>query len=105
MKTFQEFLEESISRQHQQIKLRLMQLLNKHKDSPEKREIYKDMLAKYIEKQKPEYPDYYGRENARKDKYLNPSNRPSSFPELSSIPTPSKSPKKIKKQKALGEFG
>lgn len=104
MKTFQEFLEEAVSRQHQQIKMRLAHLIIQHKNDPEKMKPYKDMLKRYIEKQKPEYPEYPNRQAARQDKFLIPSTRSSSFPELSKIPTLTQNPNKIRKQKVLGEI-
>lgn len=104
MKTFQEFLEEAISRQHQQIKVRLAHLIKQHENDPEKKEIYKNILNTRLEKQRPEYPDYEGRESARKDKYLIPSYRTSSFPKLAGQSTQTKNSKKLRKQKALGEI-
>jgi hypothetical protein len=102
MKTFKQFLEEATT--HQRIKTRLANLINLHRDSPEKVKEYKEMLKTYIQKEKPSSPDYEGREVARKDKNLIPTGRESSFPELSGVPTVTQNPKKIRKQRALGEI-
>jgi len=101
-KTFHQFLLEASS--HQNTKSRILQLMVMHQNDPEKYKTYKNMLKTYNVKEKPTSPDYSGRESARKDKHLIPSERTSSFPELSGVSTISKDPKKIRKQKALGEL-
>jgi hypothetical protein len=81
------------------------ELMNKHRDNPDKREIYKTLLKRARERLKDKSPyDYPGRESARKDKVLIPSGRTSSFPELSGISTITKNPKKLRKQRALKEL-
>ena len=75
------------------------------KDDPEKIKGYKNLLNKIREREEPNQKlDYLGRESARRDKYFIPSHRTSSFPELSGIKTVTKSPKKLRKQKAIGEI-
>lgn len=102
MKTFKQFLDEATT--HQRIKTRLANLINLHRNSPEDFEKYRKMLKNYIQKEKPSSPDYEGREVARKDKKLIPTGREGSFPELAGISAVTQNPKKLKKQRALGEI-
>ncbi len=98
MKTFKQFLcEASIT---QRLKIATAKLIKKNGNNP----VYKTLLDRIRERQAPPYPDYPGREFARKDKTLIPAGRTSSFPELAGISTITKNPKKLRKQKALGEF-
>jgi hypothetical protein len=101
MKTFQEFLYEASTTQR--LKIATAKLIAKNPDNPDN-SVYKTLLDRIRERQAPLYPDYPGRESARKDKTLIPSGRTSSFPELEGISTTTKNPKKLKKQKALGEI-
>ena len=98
MKTFKQFLYEASTTQR--LKIATAKLITKNP----KNSIYKTLLDRIKERQAPIYPDYLGRESARKDKTLIPSGRTSSFPELEGISTITKNPKKLRKQKALGEF-
>lgn len=101
-KTFKEFVEQaSIT---QRLKIKTSEMLKKHQDNPEKLKVYRNLLKKIRERQKPSSIDYPGRTSARRDKNLIPSHRTSSFPELSGISTITKNPKKIRKQRALGEI-
>ena len=101
MKTFKQFLcEASIT---QRLKIATAKLIAKNPKNP-KNPVYKTLLDRIRERQAPLYPDYPGRESARKDKTLIPSGRTSSFPELEGISTRTKNPKKLRKQKALGEL-
>jgi hypothetical protein len=102
LKTFKEFLEESaIARK---ILDRAMVLANQNKNNSEKFKTYIDLIRKTKKRLDNKEEDYPGRTSARKDKYLIPSNRTSSFPELSGISTRTKNPKKLRKQRALGEI-
>ena len=98
MKTFREFLYEASTTQR--LKIATAKLIAKNPKNP----VYKTLLDRIRERQAPPYPDYPGREFARKDKTLIPAGRTSSFPELAGISTITKNPKKLRKQKALGEF-
>lgn len=98
MKTFKQFLYEASTTQR--LKIATAKLIAKNP----KNSVYKTLLGRIKERQAPIYPDYPGRETARKDKTLIPSGRTSSFPELEGISTITKNPKKLRKQKALGEF-
>lgn len=103
MKTFRQFCEQS------EITKRLLrksgELLKSHKDNPSKVEIYKKLIKSIRSRlSSNDGIDYPGRTAARRDKYLIPSHRTSSFPELSGISTKTKNPKKLRKQKALGEI-
>lgn len=103
MKTFKQFILEATATE------RLVQqsakLIKSSQDNPEKLKIYKNLLKRSLERLRPKDPiDYPGREAARKDKYLIPSGRTSSFPELENIPTITKNPKKLRKQRALKEI-
>ena len=98
MKTFKQFLCEASTTQR--LKIATEKLIAKNPKNP----VYKTLLDRIREKQAPPYPDYPGREFARKDKTLIPAGRTSSFPELAGISTITKNPKKLRKQKALGEF-
>ena len=98
MKTFKQFLYEASATQR--LKIATAKLIAKNPDNS----VYKTLLDRIRERQAPLYPDYPGRESARKDKTLIPSGRTSSFPELEGISTRTKNPKKLKKQKALGEI-
>jgi len=102
MKTFQEFLKEA--KATQRLKMRAAQLVAKHKDNPEKLEIYKNLLNKIRERQSSSDYDYSDRESARQDKRLIPSFRMSSHPKEDNPSTQTKNPKKIRKQKAIGEL-
>ena len=102
MKTFSQFLFEASTTQR--LKLRAAQLIVKHKDNPEKSRVYKDFLNKIREKESSSYPDYPGRESARRDKRLIPSHRMSSHPNEDNPSTETKNPKKRRKQKVLGEI-
>ena len=102
MKSFSQFLLEATTTQR--LKLRAAKLVSKHKDNPEKLEIYKTLLNKIREREAPSYPDYPGRESARKDKKLIPSFRMSSHPGEDNPSTQTKDPKKTRKQKAIGEL-
>lgn len=102
-KTFKKFMEESTTTQR--LKIKTVEAIRKYKDNPEKIKVYKNLLNKIRERQNPNQElDYLGRESARKDKNLIPSHRTSSFPELSGIKTVTKNPKKLRKQKAIGEI-
>lgn len=98
MKTFKQFLWEA-STTHR-LKIATAKLIAKNP----KNSVYKILLDRIKERQSPLYPDYPGRESARKDKTLIPSGRTSSFPELEGTSTRTKNPKKLRKQKALGEL-
>jgi hypothetical protein len=98
MKTFKQFLWEA-STTHR-LKIATAKLIAKNP----KNSVYKTLLDRIRERQAPLYPDYPGRESARKDKTLIPSGRTSSFPELEGTSTRTKNPKKLRKQKALGEL-
>jgi hypothetical protein len=82
----------------------LSQLSKQNKNNPEKFKTYIDLIRKTKKRLDNKEEDYPGRTSARKDKYLIPSNRTSSFPELSGISTRTKNPKKLRKQRALGEI-
>lgn len=102
MKTFQEFLYESSV--EQRLRTKLMELMSKHRNNPEKFKIYKDFLKRVIDRSKPSFPDYPGRESARRDKHLYPSGRMSSHPGEENPSTVTKNPKKLRTQKAIGEI-
>ena len=102
MKTFSQFLFEASTTQR--LKLAAAKLVAKHKDNPEKVEIYKKLLNKIRERETPTYPDYPGRESARRDKRLIPSHRTSSFPNVENISTETKNEKKRREQRALKEI-
>lgn len=102
MKTFSQFLFETTTTQR--LKLRAAQLVGIHQNDPEKLKIYKNLLNKIREREKPTYPDYPGRESARRDKHFHPSGRMSSHPEEDNPETKTKNPKKLRKQKAIGEI-
>ncbi len=99
MKTFSEFLYEASTIQRLKIAA-AKKIAAKHPDSS----VYKNLLKRIREREAPLYPDYPGREDARRDKTLIPSGRTSSFPELEGISTRTKNPKKLRKQRALGEI-
>lgn len=102
MKTFQQFLYEA--NVTHRLKMAAAYAIKKHWDNPEKREIYRNLLKRVIERT-PSHPDDTLRHlNQRKDKFLIPSHRPGSFPELVGMPAITKNPKKLRKQKALGEI-
>lgn len=102
-KTFKEFVEESTTTQR--LKIKTVEAIKKYKDNPEKIKVYKNLLNKIRERETPNQKlDYLGRESARRDKYLIPSHRTSSFPDLSGVKTVTKNPKKLRKQKAIGEI-
>jgi hypothetical protein len=102
MKTFQEFLYEATVAQR--IKARALQLLVKHKDNPEKFEVYKAFIKRLNERDKPAFPEYAGRTSSRRDKHLYPSGRMSSHPGEENPSTVTRNPKKLRKQRALGEI-
>lgn len=106
MKTFKQFLHEaSIA---QRIKMRAGELIKKyHKVDPEKVEVYKGLIKRTNERTNPILPDDYhttGRYAARRDKHLYPSGRMSSHPGEDNPSTVTKNPKKLRKQRALGEI-
>lgn len=78
--------------------------MSKHRNNPEKFKIYKDFLKRVNDRSKPSFPDYPGRESARRDKHLYPSGRMSSHPGEENPPTLTKNPTKLQKQRALGEI-
>jgi hypothetical protein len=103
MKTFRQFCEQSNTTKR--LLRRSGELLKTHKDNPSKVEVYKRLIKSARSRLVPDDGiDYPGRTAARKDKYLIPSYRTDSFPELEGIPTRTKNPKKLRKQKALGEI-
>jgi hypothetical protein len=102
MKTFKQFLEEESTTK--QLKLRAAQLIAKHRDNPEKVSVYKTLIDRIKERESPTDIDYPGRESARKDKRLYPSHRMSSHPNEDNPSTRTKNPKKLRKQRALGEI-
>ena len=102
-KTFKEFMEDTTTTQR--LKIKTIEAIKKYKNNPEKIEVYKNLLNKIRERHNPNQKlDDLRRASARKDKYLIPSHRTSSFPELSGIKTITKNPKKLRKQKAIGEI-
>jgi hypothetical protein len=101
MKTFTQFLEESTTKQ---LKLRAAHLIAKHRDNPEKVSVYKTLIDRIKERESPTDIDYPGRESARRDKRLYPSHRMSSYPNEDNPSTRTKNPKKLRKQRALGEI-
>ena len=103
-KTFKEFVEE-VSLLETQTTQRIVQRSAELIKSGKNPEIYKNLLRKALNRLNPkDNVDYPGREAARKDKYLIPSGRTSSFPELAGVSTRTKNPKKLRKQRALGEL-
>jgi hypothetical protein len=98
MKTLKQFLYEASSTQR--LKIATAKKIAKHP----KNSVYKTLLNRIRERQAPLYPDYPGRESARKDKNLIPSGRTSSFPDIENVSTVTKNPKKLRKQRALGEI-
>lgn len=99
MKTFKEFLFEA-STTH---KLKLL-VAKKISERPSNVEVYKNLLKRIREREAPSSQDYPERQSARKDKMLYPSYRMSSHPYDENRPTITKNPKKLRKQKALGEI-
>lgn len=102
MKTFQEFLYEASV--EQRLRTKLIELMSKHRNNPDKFKIYKDFLKRVNDRSKPSFPDYPGRESARRDKHLYPSGRMSSHPGEENPPTVTKNPKKLRTQRAIGEI-
>lgn len=103
MKTFKQFLIEATATQR--LLNKTIEKIKASKNDPEKIEIYKTLLKRTKERLNPKGPyDYPEREAARKDKYLVPSGRSSSFPELTGVSTITKDPKKLRKQRALKEL-
>lgn len=100
MKTFKQFLDEASTTQR--LKMATLKKIGATKDN--EREVYKNLLKSIIKRQGPDYPDYPGRDAARRDKKLMPSHRTSSFPELVGLSTRTKNPKKLRKQRAIGEI-
>jgi len=67
--------------------------------------VYKDLIKRTIERTKPIFPDdIYGRSFARRDKHLEPSYRLSQEERLRNPSTVTKNPKKLRKQRAIGEI-
>lgn len=103
MKTFSQFIKES--KTTQRLIIKSAELIKRNKDNPEKVQLYKNIIKKAQQRLKSnDNIDYSGRTAARKDKNLIPSHRTSSFPELSNVSTTTKNPKKLRKQRALGEI-
>ena len=99
MKTFQQFILEASATER--LIRRSAELIKANKNP----ELYKGLLKKATERLRPKDKiDYPGRTSARRDKTLIPSHRTSSFPELAGISTKTKNPKKLRKQRALGEI-
>ena len=99
MKTFQQFILEASATER--LIRRSAELIKANKNP----EVYKGLLKKATERLRPKDDiDYPGRSSARRDKTLIPSHRTSSFPELAGISTKTKDPKKLRKQRALGEI-
>jgi hypothetical protein len=98
MKTFKQFLLESSTTQKLKIAVA-------KKIAATDNEVYKKLLKRIREREtQHDYPDYPGRQSARRDKNLIPSNRTSSFPKLAGVSTQTKNPRKLRKQKALKEI-
>jgi hypothetical protein len=115
MKTFREFIldsylkenkisQEYLNRPTKKFKLAIANQVNKHWDNLEKKEFYRDYLKRLMIRNKPPLPDTPGRMSARKDKHLYPSGRMSSHPNEDNPSTITKNPKKLRKQRALGEI-
>ena len=103
MKTFKQFILEATATE--KLLNKTIEKLKASKNNPKKIEIYKPLLNRTKERLNPRGPyDYPERESARKDKYLIPSSRSSSFPELVGVSTITKNPKKLRKQRALKEL-
>ena len=108
MKTFKEFLLEVHS--SQKVADRALQLIKMHRDDPDKRKMYLELFKKA--KKRAERKDnpfesdinYPEREAARRDKYKIPSHRTSSFPQEAGSLAITKNLKKLRRQKATGEF-
>lgn len=99
MKTFQQFILEASATER--LIRRSAELIKANKNP----DVYKGLLKKATERLRPKDKiDYPGRTSARRDKTLIPSHRTSSFPELAGISTKTKDPKKLRKQRALGEI-
>lgn len=115
MKTFQEFItdcmlkEDTYSQQYlnkptQRFKVAIANQINKHRDNPEKLKFYKDYLESLMARDKTSDLDAFGRTASRRDKHLYPSYRMSSHPGEENPSTVTKNPKKLRKQRALGEI-
>jgi hypothetical protein len=102
MKTFKEFLIEANTTQR--LAARALELVKVHRNDPEKFKVYLNLLKKAQKRSSTDEEEYPGRTAARRDKYLIPSHRTSSFPELAGTSTITKNLKKLRKQRALGEI-
>lgn len=103
MKTFKEFLIEANTTQR--LAARALELVKVHRNNdPDKFEVYLNLLKKAQKRSSTDEEDYPGRTAARRDKYLIPSHRTDSFPELAGTSTITKNPKKLRKQRAIGEI-
>ena len=102
MNTFKEFLIEANTTQR--LAARALELVNVHLNDPDKFKVYLNLLKKAQKRSSTDEEEYPGRTAARRDKYLIPSYRTGSFPELEGISTITKNPKKLRKQRALGEI-
>ena len=103
MKTFKQFILEATATE--KLLNKTIEKLKASKNDPEKIKLYATLLKRTKERLNPQGPyDYPEREAARKDKYLIPSSRTSSFPELVGTSTITKNPKKLRKQRALKEL-
>jgi hypothetical protein len=102
MKTFKEFLIEANTTQR--LAVRALELANVHRNDPEKFKVYLDLLKKAQKRNSTDEEEYPGRTAARRDKYLEPSYRLSSEERLRNPSTVTKNPKKLRKQRAIGEI-
>jgi hypothetical protein len=102
MKTFKQFLLE-VNTSEQLLKAAL-KAANRHRNDPEKRILYVELVKKVRARLNPDDEEYFGRAAARRDKHLYPSDRMSSHPGEENPSTLTKNPKKLRKQRALGEI-
>jgi hypothetical protein len=108
MKTFKEFLEEAQS--SQKVADRALKLIKIHQNNPDKLKMYLGLFKKAkkrVEEKDNPFEDkinYPEREAARRDKYKIPSHRTDSFPQEAGKLEITKNAKKLRKQKATGEF-
>lgn len=108
MKSLREFLLEAHS--SQRVADRALKLIKTHQNDPDKLKMYLELFKKA--KKRAEGKDnpfedeinYEEREAARRDKYKIPSHRTSSFPQEAGSLALTKNPKKLRRQKATGEF-
>jgi hypothetical protein len=100
MKTFREFIDESSATQR--VISRAIDIIKNisPERNPEKFHTYINLIRKSRERL-PKEPE--GREH-RKDKFLEPTYRLSPEEIKNNPPTPTKNPKKLRKQRALGEL-